>query len=50
MHSLVTDEEGYARNSFWITDRRGRKLSSHNADLLAERVGARACLALSEIE
>ena len=37
---LVTDEEGYAKNRFWLTDRRGRKLSSHNADMLAERVGA----------
>ncbi|KAK9821466.1 hypothetical protein WJX81_006037 [Elliptochloris bilobata] len=36
---LVTDNEGYAKNRFWLTDRRGRKLSNQNADLLAERVG-----------
>ena len=28
-----------AKNTFWVTDRRGNKLSNYHADLLAERVG-----------
>ena len=36
---LMTDEDGMARNAFWITDRRGNKLSNYHADMLAERVG-----------
>ena len=41
MHArrLTTDDDGMARNTFWITDRRGNKLSNYHAELLAERVG-----------
>ena len=41
MHAcrLITDEDGMARNTFWITDRRGNKLSNYHAEMLAERVG-----------
>ena len=28
-----------AKNTFWVTDRRGNKLSKYHADMLAERVG-----------
>lgn len=35
---LTTDDEGIAKNVFWITDRRGRKLSNFHAELLGERV------------
>ena len=36
---LKTDPDGMAKNTFWVTDRRGNKLSNYHADLLAERVG-----------
>jgi hypothetical protein len=35
---LTTDDEGIAKNVFWITDRRGRKLSHFHAEMLGERV------------
>lgn len=37
-HRLTTDDEGLAKNVFWITDRRGRKLSNFHAEMLGERV------------
>ncbi|KAK9901327.1 hypothetical protein WJX75_006781 [Coccomyxa subellipsoidea] len=36
---LTTDDEGMAKNVFWITDRRGNKLSNFHARMLQERVG-----------
>ena len=36
---LSTDDEGIAKNTLWVTDRRGRKLSNFQAELLAERIG-----------
>lgn len=39
MCRLTTDDEGMAKNVFWITDRRGNKLSNFHARMLQERVG-----------
>ena len=39
MHRLSTDEEGIAKNTLWVTDRRGNKLSNFHAEMLAERIG-----------
>lgn len=39
MRRLTTDDEGMAKNVFWITDRRGNKLSNFHARMLQERVG-----------
>lgn len=36
--TLKTDTEGMARNTFWVTDSRGRKLNQLRADLVAERL------------
>jgi hypothetical protein len=38
LRRLTTDDEGIAKNMFWITDRRGNKLSKFHAEMLAERV------------
>ena len=39
MSRLSTDDEGIAKNTLWVTDRRGNKLSNFQAELLAERIG-----------
>ena len=39
MYRLSTDDEGIAKNTLWVTDRRGNKLSNFQAELLAERIG-----------
>lgn len=39
MHRLSTDEEGIAKNTLWVADRRGNKLSNFHAEMLAERIG-----------
>ncbi|CAL8470964.1 g10506 [Coccomyxa elongata] len=36
---LTTEDDGMAKNVFWITDRRGNKLSNFHARMLQERVG-----------
>jgi hypothetical protein len=37
--TLKTNEDGIAHNTFWVTNRRGRKLSQKRAEFLAERLG-----------
>ncbi|KAK9830186.1 hypothetical protein WJX72_010186 [[Myrmecia] bisecta] len=37
--TLKTDQDGIARNTFWLTDVGGRKLKNEVAELVAERVG-----------
>ena len=39
LRRLSTDDEGIAQNTLWVTDRRGRKLSNFQAEMLAERIG-----------
>jgi len=36
---LKTDEEGFAYNQFWVTDRAGKPLKRSAAELTAERMG-----------
>ena len=36
---LLTDADGIARNTFWLTDTAGKKLDTVTAELVAERVG-----------
>ena len=36
---LNTDEDGFAHNKFWVTDRAGQRLRQSAADLTAERLG-----------
>ena len=36
---LSTDEDGFAHNKFWVTDRAGQQLRQSAADLTAERLG-----------
>ncbi len=38
-YRLLTDNEGIARNTFWLTDFGGNKLDTATAELVAERVG-----------
>lgn len=39
MHRLLTGDDGMAKNTLWVTDRRGNKLSNFHAEMLAERIG-----------
>jgi len=36
---LKTDEDGFAHNQFWVTDRAGMPLKQSAAELTAERMG-----------
>ena len=36
---MKTDEEGFAYNQFWVTDRAGNSLKRSAAELTAERMG-----------
>jgi hypothetical protein len=36
---LKTDEDGFAHNQFWVTDRAGKPLKQSAAELTAERMG-----------